>query len=54
MKFLVKLTLGGLLSKDEVMGHPFMSDLGSESDDDEFEAGDDSDEVCISRPLGTC
>ena len=40
--------------KDEGMELPFMSDLASESDDDEFDAGDDSDEVCISRPLGAC
>lgn len=28
------------------MGHPFVSDLASESDD-EFDAGDDFDEVCF-------
>ncbi len=35
----------GCLKKDEGMGHPFVSDLASESDD-EIDAGDDSDEVC--------
>lgn len=35
--------------KDEELGHPFVSDLASESDD-EFDAG--SDEVCITRSLG--
>ena len=40
------------LKKDEGMGHPFVSDLASESDD-EFDAGDDSDEVCLLL-LGTC
>lgn len=29
-----------------------MSDLGSDSDDGDFDAGDDSDEVCISRAIG--
>lgn len=35
-----------MVRKDDGMGHPFVSDLASESDD-EFDAGDDdSDEVC--------
>jgi len=34
-----------IFAQDEGLGHPFVSDLASESDD-EFDAGDDSDEVC--------
>lgn len=43
----------GCLKKIEGLGHPFVSDLASESDD-EFDAGDDSDEVCLSWFMGTC